>query len=220
MSKKMHVVTAAMLVVVILAVSGCSKKSNTYSTEYKGEFIRINADESIMAVYAEDFDEKQYDEKELESMVNEEVEDFNSEHSKDSGMSVKSVGVKKDQAIVKLNFKTLDDYVLYNETYVDSDVKFDMFNGTYDEIQKKEYKLSDCKFKKVGDKKEEDLSISEILKKEDKSTLRVIYIKHGITIRVEGEIKYVSSDIKLKNGAAKTADGKDNYIIYTLEEEK
>lgn len=220
MNKKMRVVTVTMLIMFVLSVSGCSKKSNTYATEYKGEFIRINADESILAVYSEDFDEKLYDVKELESMVNKEAEDFNAEYSKDSGMSVKSVDAEKNEARVKLNFKTLEDYVLYNETYVDSDVKFEMFNGTYEEALKDSHSFDKAKFVKIGDKKGEELDIDEILQKEDKSKLRVIFIRHGITIRVEGKIRYVTSEIKDNGGSVKTADGKENYIIYTLEEEK
>ncbi len=220
---KKRIALAIALILTFTLVAGCSKasKDKGYTATYQGEYMRVYNDESLLVEYAEKFDDSKYSITELENMVNNEINEFNSEYSKDNGMSLDSVKEEKGVAKVRLKFATIKDYVVYNNVYVNSEKKMEFFVGTYKEALEKKYKF-DCDFyeaesNKIGKKK---LDIDYILENEDSDRIMVINTTHGVTMRVEGTIKYVTGDVKMKNDSAFTSNGDDNYIIYLMEDKE
>lgn len=215
MFKRKHMAMIILLLSVFLTMAGCSKKSDTYSTEYKDGYMRVYHDGKINATYVEDFDEDVYSEDKLKDMVNKEIAEFNENYSADNGMSLEDFEVKDDEAKVKFAFKTVEDYILYNEKYVNSDKVIKMFIGTYDDAVSAGYKVSG-KLKVAG--KKEKVDLDEILEKEDTSKLYVVYTNQGTVMRFDGNIKYVNNNVKLDGKMAVTSDKNQNYILYALKE--
>lgn len=215
MFKRKHMAMIILLLSVFLTMAGCSKKSDTYSTEYKDGYMRVYHDGKINATYVEDFDEDVYSEDKLKDMVNKEIAEFNENYSADNGMSLEDFEVKDDEAKVKFSFKTVEDYILYNEKYVNSDKVIKMFVGTYDDAVSAGYKVSG-KLKAAG--KKEKVDLDEILEKEDTSKLYVVYTNQGTVMRFDGNIKYVNNNVKLDGKMVVTSDKNQNYILYALKE--
>lgn len=215
MFKKKHVAATLLLLSVFLTMAGCSKKSDTYSTEYKDGYMRVFHDGTIFATYVEDFDEDVYSEDKLKDMVNNEIAEFNANYSADNGMSLENFEVKDDEAKVKLAFKTVEDYILYNEKYVNSGKVIKMFIGTYDDAVAAGYKVTG-KLKVAG--KKEKIDVDELTEKEDTSKLYVVYTNQGAVMRFDGDIKYVNNNVKLDKKMAITSDKSQNFILYALKE--
>lgn len=215
MFKKKHMAAMVLLLSVFLTMAGCSKKSDTYSTEYKDGYMRVFHDGNIFATYVEDFDEDVYSEDKLKDMVNNEIAEFNQNYSADNGMSLEEFEVKDDEAKVKLAFKTVEDYILYNEKYVNSNKVIKMFVGTYDEAVTAGYKVTG-KLKVAG--KKEKIDVAELAEKEDTSKLYVVYTNQGTVMRFDGDIKYVNNNVKLDKKMAITSDKSQNFILYALKE--
>lgn len=216
MFRKKHITVVVMLLSVILTMTGCSKTSETYSAEYKDGYMRVFHDGKVFATYVEDFDEDVYDKEELKTMVDNEIAEFNEKYSTDNGMALENFRVEDEEAKVRLSFKTIDDYILYNETYVNSDKVIKMFVGTYDEAVSSGYKITG-KLKQEG--KKDRIDAEELEEKTDTSKLYVVYITQGANIRVDGEIKYVNKHVKLEDNMAQTTDKSQNFILYALEDE-
>lgn len=218
MFKKKHIAMVIAMVLVFSTMAGCSKKSDTYSTEYKDGFMRVFHDGKIYATYVEDFDEDEYNKDELKKMVDDEIAEFNEKYSEDNGMSLENFRVEDDEARVKLAFKTVDDYILYSEKYVNSEKKIEMFVGTYDDAVSAGY---DIKGELKVPKKKEKIDAEELSDKEDTSELYVLYTTEGNYIRVDGKVKYINKNVKVDDDKLIiTSDENDNYIFYTLEDKK
>ncbi len=223
MLRRKRIASAIIFILALVMTAGCSKvsKDKGYTAVYEGEYMRVYNDGSLMVEYAEKFDENEYSITELEKMVTDEISEFNSEYSKDNGMSLDSVKEEDGIAKVRLNFATVKDYVVYNNVYVNSEKKMEFFVGTYKEAKEKKYKF-DCDFYKAESNKldKKKLDIDDILEAEDSEKLMVINTTHGVTMRVEGTIKYVTGDVKMKNDSAFTSNEDDNYIIYLMEDKE
>lgn len=215
MFKRKHMAVIVVLLSVFLTMAGCSKKSDTYSTEYKDGYMRIFHDGKIFATYLEDFDEEKYSEDKLKSMVDEEIAEFNEKYSDDNGMSLEKFEIKNNEATVRFAFDDVEDYILYNEKYVNSDKVIKMFIGTYDEAVAAGYEVSG-KLKAAG--KKEKIDADELKDKEDISDLYVVYTNEGTVMRFDGDIKYVNSNVKLDDGMAITSDKSQNFILYAFKE--
>lgn len=215
MFKRKHMAMIVLLLSVFLTMAGCSKKSDTYSTEYKDGYMRIFHDGKIFATYLEDFDEDVYSEDKLKDMVDKEIAEFNENYSKDNGMSLEKFEVKDDEATVRFVFDTVEDYILYNEKYVNSNKVIKMFIGTYDEAVAAGYKVTG-KLKVAG--KKEKIDVDELKEKEDISDLYVVYTNEGTVMRFDGDIKYVNKNVKLDEKMAITSDKSQNFILYSFKE--
>ncbi|MBD5137307.1 MAG: hypothetical protein HDT39_15360 [Lachnospiraceae bacterium] len=215
MFKRKHMAMIVLLLSVFLTMAGCSKKSDTYSTEYKDGYMRIFHDGKIFATYLEEFDEDVYSEDKLKDMVDKEIAEFNENYSKDNGMYLEKFEIKDDEAMVRLAFDTVEDYILYNEKYVNSNKVIKMFIGTYDEAVAAGYKVTG-KLKVAG--KKEKIDVDELKEKEDISDLYVVYTNEGTVMRFDGDIKYVNKNVKLDEKMAITSDKSQNFILYSFKE--
>lgn len=215
MFKRKHMAVIVVLLSVFLTMAGCSKKSDTYSAEYKDGYMRIFHDGKIFATYLEDFDEEKYSEDKLKSMVDEEIAEFNEKYSDDNGMSLEKFEIKNNEATVRFAFDDVEDYVLYNEKYVNSDKVIKMFIGTYDEAIAAGYEVSG-QLKAAG--KKEKIDADELEDKADTSDLYVVYTNEGTVMRFDGDIKFVNNNVKLDDGMAITSDKSQNFILYAFKE--
>lgn len=219
MINKKHIAIALAIVTACSVMTGCTKggTKEKYTTEYEGEYMKVNNDGSIMIEYSEDFDSKKYSVDELNAMVEEEVKDFNAEYSTDNGMSVESVKVSNNTAKVRLDFNDVEDFVLYNDNYVNSEQKMKFYVGTYDKAKKEGFFFEE-EFKQVD--KKGKLDIDDILEVEGKENLLVICTDHCTTIKTETPVKYISSNVKKNKETVFTEEGKDNYIICVMEDKQ
>ena len=204
----------------VLLCSGCGAKldadTNTLYVEGSGK---------IEEQTVETFDKDYYDEEELKTYIDGEVDSYH----KDGGVG--SVKVKKytleDQTVkLLMEYDGAKSYASFNDT--------EFYTGTVLQAQADGYDFAldfyapgkeDAKSEKVSDTEEavgsvqEAVKTSDILAEEDN---KVVILQQDTAVQVKGEILYVSEHVEVtgKNTAnvygegTDSADAKPAYIIY------
>lgn len=187
---------------------GCLKKETSKKEQAD---VQVETDGKILVKYEETLDKDYYNEKELESLIDSEVKEFNELYGKGS-LEKDSFKVKKDVATLWYSFVGADEYKLYVSDFMKSEKEVDMFEGTYEEAVKAGLKF-DVDFKDAEESK--NVKPDEF---EDTENLRVLYTNEKYCVYVPGEIEYISDTVTLEKDVADTTADKDNYILYKLED--
>lgn len=104
---------AAMFAAAVMLLGGCDIVNQTEWTPESSDAISIAADGSITEIVQETLDQSYYDVTELESMINTEVAEYNSEHGADS-IKVEDFGNEGSTVTLKLWFSSAEDYAEFN----------------------------------------------------------------------------------------------------------
>lgn len=226
MKRMKKLVIFLFLMVMAVAVVGCSKskkKSNSDSssdnkkTEKKAANFVLDSDNTFTIIYEEDFEEDYYDKDELESMIDSEINEFNTNYAKasSSGMSKKELLVENGKAKLGLQFIDCQDYVEYERNYVDSNRNARLFIGKYETGISQGYKavgrFTDLSGNKIDD-------IEDIAKAEG---TYVLFTNQGFNMTIQGEVIAFNGTVEYdsKSGLVITSDKKENYIIYKIKNE-
>ncbi len=89
-----------------------AKEEAENTEDSSSNIITLEADGSIVETSVEDFDTSEYDRDELEKMVSETIESYNS--GEDEKISLKSLDVKGGKARAVIEYKSAEDYAEYN----------------------------------------------------------------------------------------------------------
>ncbi|MBQ3665907.1 MAG: hypothetical protein II919_07355 [Lachnospiraceae bacterium] len=221
MKRVKKLVIFLLLIVMAVAVVGCSKskKKSTNQktvinkkTQIKVTNFVLDSDSTFTIIYEEDFDEDYYDKNELESMIDSEVNEFNSNYalSSSSGMSKKELLVENGKAKLSLKFIDSHDYIEYEKNYVDSKRNAKLFIGEYDDAVSEGYKavgrFTDLTGNKIDD-------VENLAKGEG---MEVLFTNQGFNMTIRGEVVAFNGSVEYdsESGLYITSDKKENYIIY------
>lgn len=221
--KVANLILIVVLTLSVFGMTGCSGKKEEASAKdiaRKNANIVIDEKNGITATYSENFNESYYNEEELETQINKEIDEINKTLESGSSISVEKFQVKDKVASLKLKFTDYMAYTKYSEQYIDADRNAKLYIGTYDEAVKAGYSMSG-KFVEYNSGSE-DSGKNEITSKDFKEVenLVVVYTNESKMFALPGEIVYSNSSVKVKDGVAKTTDKVENYIIYKLNVEK
>ena len=171
-----------------------SREEADSAEDASSNIISLESDGSIVETSVEDFDTSEYDQDELEKMVKETIDSYNS--GGDERISLKSLDVKGGKARAVLEYKSAGDYAEYNG------MVFQM--GDASDLDITGVTLADDK--------------NEVLTRDMVSKLKGKYVllNEDTTVSVPKKILYVSRNVT-KTGK-KSADvkkaGIDSVIIY------
>lgn len=207
MKRKLYAALLPVMTAGIFAACGQPFQASVSTVYITGKGGVIGAD-------IEDFNEKYYDEKELENYITESVDSYVASNG-DGSVELESFEVsssKKEGSIAKLylNYASYIDYAQFN------DVTF--YVGTVSKAKERGYDFSPA-FQKVEDGK---LAGNADAQDAVKEGANVVVIGEGIQVKVDGEIRYVSDgnvELEGKDTASVSFDV-DNpnaelaYIIY------
>lgn len=106
-----RIVKTAFIFLLTMTLVACTGKG-------KGErdddsYIRIHNDGSITEYIEEDFDEDVYSEKDLLTMLEDEMKSYNGSHQ-ENRISLISCKVSDDEIRIKLSYKSAEDYASFN----------------------------------------------------------------------------------------------------------
>ena len=209
------IIAVCAVAILTLGIAGCSGKgggkSDTADQKAKASAaVVIDEQNHVTVTYSEAFDKEYYNAQELESMVDAELLEFSNLMGNSQAATKTAFEVKDSKAVLKVTFCDYKAYASYYQLDVDpketAPLKF--YVVSCNEAKSiKELKLND-EYTRVEDSKKMKIDSEEL------SQLSVVFINQGTEVSVPGDIAYVSGDVKVEDGIAKTADGKKNYIFY------
>ena len=159
-----------------LALAGCSMR---FSAEE--DAVYVNKDGEIIGAIVEPFDKDYYDGEELETLLDQEVAEYNGENGRNS-IEVDSFDVSGGEVKVMMNYATWADYANFN------DVEF--FAGVLSDIQGRSYGGGVTFLDTAGNTA---VSLDEM-----DGNLRVILLEEPIVVQTSGKIVYVSDNVSIE----------------------
>lgn len=216
MKKSGRIIALLLCIAMALTVAGCSKskkkKNQAPVDDSKLTNFTLNDDGSFTVLYEEEFNESYYDKKELETLIDSEISEFNSTLAadKNKGMSKESFKIEGGNAKLVLKFNSVADYMSYESNYVSSNRNAVLFIGKYKDAVAAGYTMAG-KFLAANGK---DTFDKNTLVADDNTY--VLYTNQGYNIEVPGEILAIShrSTINTKTSQVRTPDLRENYIIF------
>lgn len=184
------------VIFMLMFLTGCSLKSFDADTNT----VYVKKDGSVMEAIIEDFSESYYDEKELESVINDSIDEYNGDTEK---IKVEKFSVKDSTAKLITNYKTAEDFANFNEE--------DFFAGTISEAIKAGYDF-DQEFTNLEEKI--DISSETI---QSLTQYKVVIFEEKAEIKTDSKIAYISNNVELVNEktAKLTEDAEGlGYIVY------
>ncbi len=184
------------VIIMLLLVTGCSLKSFDADTNT----VYVKKDGSVMEAIIEDFSESYYDSTELESLINDSIDEYNGDTQR---VKLDKFNVKDNTAKLITEYETANDYAEFNEE--------DFFVGTISEAMKAGYDF-DQEFTNL----EDEIAIgSETI--QSLTQYKVIIFEGKSEIKTDSKIAYISDNAELIN--EKTAKLKEEaeglaYIVY------
>lgn len=163
------------LVVSILSV-GCGA---SFQPSVTSLYVQKNGE--ITQAIVESFEKSYYSDREFQSMIEKEVDAYNSSYGEER-ITIQRLEVVDETLYLLLDFKDADTYEHYNETYC--------FSGTVDEALEEGLSFN-MDFK---DADYEEYSTSDVTEK--KNNLVVVLKDEGI-VQLEKPVKYVSNNVEI-----------------------
>lgn len=174
----MKKITAICVLAVLIVMTGCGKSSFKPSTTS----LYVQKDGKITQAIVESFEKEYYSLSEFQSMINMEVEKYNSNYGEER-ISIERLDVDSNSTLhLLLDFKDADTYEHYNETYC--------FEGTIGEALDEGLSFN-MDFK---DADYEEYTTSQVTEEKGQS---VIVLKQEGVVQTEKPVKYVSNNVEI-----------------------
>lgn len=212
MRKQKGIGLLLLLVIMLVVMAGCGKAKKTQAESKTNPTFTIDGNNCFTVAYEEEFKEDYYDKKELESLIDSELAEFNETYAvdKSNGVVRESFSVKDGKAVLKLRFSSAQDYMNYSSNYVNSTRNARLFIGTYDEAVNAGYSFGGTFHAADGSEGFDAANVK------DEEKVFVLFTNEKYRIGVSGEIIGMNSNVSLEDKLAVTSDKQENYIIYKL----
>ncbi|MCC8104365.1 MAG: hypothetical protein LIP11_19635 [Clostridiales bacterium] len=197
MRAKKRAVTAVLAAAVML-LGGCDIINNqTEWTPESSDAISIAADGSITEIVQETLDQSYYDVAELESMIDTEVAEYNSEHGADS-IKVEEFSNDGSMVTLRLWFSSAEDYAEFNNV--------EFYCGSMINAQLEGY-LFDVSFYRVTDGEASGSAVSYTKVFEDMSAT-VVIVQAPMEVHFEdSEVTFISTNAEMFSADTVNASG-------------
>ncbi|WP_099469887.1 hypothetical protein [Konateibacter massiliensis] len=182
--------------IMLMLLTGCSLQS----FDAERNTVYVKKDGTVMQAIIEDFSADYYDSAELEDLINQDVDIYN---SGTENVKVESYKVKNETAKLITSYKTAADYAKFNEV--------EFFVGTISEAKTEGYDFDET-FTSTDDN---NTISAETIK--SFTQYKIIVFEEDVHIQTDSKILYISSNINLvdsKTAArAEEAEGLA-YVVY------
>lgn len=205
---KHYKVLLAVLTVLTIVV-GCSNKQQE---DVKTSMTHLKEDGTVLMTIVEEFDKEQFSEAELKEAVSSEIEEYNSSAAADSAITMLSLDVDSTEAVLEMEFKSLEDYRAYNSiyTYNGEDIVMSIVSQIGD-IDLNADMSGVFLVEQLGGGAMKGTELSEI---EITDTSKLLKTNKESVLKIDGNVRYTSSNVSVSDGVLKTAADEMNYIIY------
>lgn len=197
MKKKNTLAVWALLGILLVSLSGCSSALD----EQNKTTIEVKKDGTIASVIVESFDKDYYQQEELQNMILQEAVNYNKNHASDS-IAVEKVEVKKQQAVVVMQYAAAEDYMAYNHK--------PLFVGTVSGAIAAGYSLEGTLHEAADETK--TITGTELSAMGDK---QIVIVTEPLQVKVYAPITYLSEGAVLVNKKmASVSEEKMAYIVF------
>lgn len=213
MKKEKRFVFGLLCVMTALILCACSKSKSASAQAREKATFQVDKKGNLIVTYTEDFKESNYKKDELETQINNEIQEFNDNYAvdKNKGMSQESLTVKKKKVTLKLKFQNYQDYVSYCEHYNITANPAKLFIGKYKDAAAAGYAYTG----EYTNAKDSKKVAADKLK--DTDSYQMIYTNEAQKISIDGTILYYSDKVSVKDDVVNTTAQADNFIIYKLD---
>lgn len=194
----------------LVCFAGCKEEGKVAETGGEAKTkatMFVTEDRQIQITYNESFDKEHYKEEELKTAIAQELQEFNTDISKEQAAKLENLTVADGSATLRLSFVDYEAYTKYANTYVDAEGDVKVFVGTESEAAGAGQRLPDTMKNKDG-------AAVEKAALELTDACLIVYTNEAQKLYIDGNCKYYSESVEMKDGLLITEAGKDNYIIY------
>jgi len=200
------------LVLCFIMLAGCKREEIVITAEdVQTNTLLVNNKGTVQAAIVEKFDKKYYSLSELKDFISKKINEYNSEagvgtvaetkaETKVGPITLNSLDIKDGNAILILNYATIDDYAAFN--------KVEATLATMESAQNGEISTPDV-FISASDGA---LISKEIVLKNSK--YKVLIVNENTDVIVDGTIKYYTNAVLVSSSKVQTDAEGETVIIY------
>jgi len=189
--KSMRILLALSL---MLLMGGCAFGNKAVSENT----IIVDKDGIISGIIVEEFQDEDYEQEELEQLIEEKIATFNQGGEQ---IKLEKFEVSEGKTYVHLSYQTAQDYKEFNNE--------DLFSGSVSDAGSAGYEFVDVKSVKEGESGLDAGSVSQ------KSGMKILIFEEPVAVRVAGTIAYVSDGVTVTGKKEAKADGEGLfYVLY------
>lgn len=175
MKKRISLCLIVVLTMTFLTACGGSLKADRNT-------VYVQKNGKITGAAVEEFNKDYYDEAELETYVEEQVQEYVAEHDKKS-VKVSKFSVEEGMAKLNIKYAGYEDYAAFNGV--------EMFAGTVPQAMAAGYNFDDTFLEVVEGKLGNEVDKSVIT---SSSEYKVVILNEKVDVKVDGTVVYVSAD--------------------------
>lgn len=181
-----------MLVLCLILIFGVTGCGSTFDTEESAVYVKGNG--TVLEASIEEFSADYYDEKELESFIDDSISAYEADHEKGSVKKVK-LEVKDETATLFLKYKSGEDFAAFHGE--------EFFAGTVAEAMAAGYTLD-------GTYISADDTATAVTSSELEGNLKTVIMKERMGVKVKGTICYVSNNVWVESKDTVTPSRDEN----------
>lgn len=187
---------AAALFAGVSLLGGCDMLQQETWEPQESAAISIDEAGSITEIIQEKLDAAYYDAAELQTMIDKEVADYNSQHGENS-ITVKTYEAAEGSVKLIMEYATAEDYAAFNNV--------EFYYGSMINAQLEGY-LFDVSYKKVRDGvvQGSEVSGSEVIRNMADT---VLVVRAPLEVKVPGEVIYTSTNAEVLEASVVNATG-------------
>lgn len=198
----MKIKTACLYGIVFLAAGLCL---NGCTKEQKESCLTLKKSGAVTQNIVEDFEEENYDLKELRTMAEEEIDDF---YAQSEGKSVELTRLKESSGklTMVMDYDSVESYNAFNET--------SLFSGTIEEALKQQDKNYFSEENLIQAKDNARIKTEDVIKD---TSLSTVIFEENIIYELDKKILYHSENVELISGKCarlKESEKGPGYLIY------
>ncbi|MCC8066964.1 MAG: hypothetical protein LIO94_07670 [Clostridiales bacterium] len=187
----------AVLLAAVMLLSGCQMLDGQEAwTPQESDAISIASDGSVTEIVQEVLDQSYYDLAELESMINSEVEAYNTENGADS-VKIMSLNGEDSSVTLKLWYASASDYAEFNNT--------EFYYGSIINAQLEGY-LFDTSFYRINNGAASGNTVDSGTVFENMAA-QVVIVQAPLEVHVDGEVTFTSSNAEMISSDTVNANG-------------
>ena len=190
---------AAVLMAAVSLLGGCEMLQQEKWEPQESAAISIDEEGIITEIIQEKLDAAYYDATELQTMIDKEVADYNSQHGENS-ITVKTYEAAEGSVKLIMEYASAEDYATFNNV--------EFYYGSMINAQLEGY-LFDVSYKKVRDGVVQGsaVSVSEVIRN---MAATVMVVRAPLEVKVPGEVMYTSTNAEVLGTSVVNATGEQD----------
>ena len=185
-------------VFLVASLGGCAGSENSEDVTT----VSVDKNGKVTGTIVEALDKDYYDIDELKTMINTDIQQYNTEAGEEK-ITLDSSDITSEKAVVKMTYADAENYAAFNDMI--------FFAGTVTEAKEAGYEIESSRLKGIDETTDVESLLTD-------STMRIIIMEEPVQIHTFGNIKAMSDEMTLVNKkeavAAENEDAQLHMILF------